>query len=274
MVIQGALMNILDEIILQKQIEVKDFYSIYSLTQLEGTFTSNSSPSFVSLLNKSKSIEIIAEIKRGSPSKGLFAPDLCVESVVNSYTTSGAAALSVLTDQKFFYGSYNNLKLARANTTLPILCKDFIIDKIQIALAKHYGASMILLIVAALSPTQLRGLYNYASSIGLEVIFEIHSLDEYHAIENFDIKLLGINNRNLKTFETSINNTLSIINQIQNRDLHFISESGIKTERDVLHLADVNVSALLIGEALIKSNDRTHLISTLRKRKKNENHKT
>lgn len=254
---------------MHKRNEVKEYNSIYSLTQLEETFTTKSLPSFVNLLDQSDSIEIIAEIKKGSPSKGLFAPNLNVKEVTNAYTLGGAAALSVLTDVNFFYGSYKNLMLARENTTLPILCKDFILDKIQIALAKHYGATMVLLIVAALDPSKIKELYEYAYSIGLEVIFEIHSINEYHIIKDFDIRLLGINNRNLKTFNTSVDTTIDIIKKIQDISFHIVSESGIKTENDVKRLAQYPISALLIGETLIQSDNKINVISSLRKRKNN-----
>lgn len=258
-------MTILDRIVKVKENEVQQLSTLTTLNDLESKITTGINPSLVNTLNISNYIEIIAEIKKGSPSKGLFAPQLSVPSITKEYTINKACAISVLTDSQFFYGSIDSLVEARKFTHLPLLNKDFIIDKLQIARAKLAGANIILLIARILSPSALKDLIDYAHSIELEVLLEVHSYDAFLGIKDTKFDVLGINNRNLKTFETDLNHTIRFLDKVQHRDFHIISESGILSCEHTGMLAKLNVSGVLMGEALIKSTTRKSFMTSLRK---------
>jgi len=198
---------------------------------------------------------VIAEIKRGSPSKGLFAPNLDIPSQVKRYRDAGARAVSVLTDEKFFYGGIEDLKAVRRLVQLPILMKDFIIDEIQIDLAKSSGADIILLILAAHSRERLRELLTYALALELEVLLEVHDREELDFALSLKHPLIGVNNRNLKTFKTSLTTSLEMIQGISKPGLHMISESGIKSPGEVAALFKAGFRGVLIGESLIRGGE-------------------
>lgn len=195
---------------------------------------------------------IIAEIKKASPSKGIIRADFLPADIAVSYARHGAACLSVLTDEKFFQGSPEYLKQARAACALPVLRKDFMIDPYQIYQARHWGADAILLIVAALDHGLMAEMEAIALELGMSVLVEIHSAEELTAALKLKTALFGINNRNLRTFETTLENTLTLLPHIPT-DRMIITESGIRTAEDVKLMRDANVHAFLIGETFMRA---------------------
>ncbi|MGB6104084.1 MAG: indole-3-glycerol phosphate synthase TrpC [Pusillimonas sp.] len=195
---------------------------------------------------------VIAEIKKASPSKGVIRDNFNVVDIASSYAAHGAACLSVLTDVKFFQGSYDYLRQARAACTLPVLRKDFMIDPYQIVHARALGADCILLIVAALSPQQLREFESLAKELGMDVLVEVHDRAELDIALELDTTLIGINNRNLRNFETSLQNTLDLLPAIP-EGKRVITESGILTPADVALMREHDVQAFLVGEAFMKA---------------------
>jgi indole-3-glycerol phosphate synthase len=197
---------------------------------------------------------VIAEIKKASPSRGVIRENFNPVEIATSYAAHGAACLSVLTDVKFFQGSYDYLRQARAACTLPVLRKDFMIDSYQVAHARALGADCILLIVAALAPNQLRDLESAAIELGMDVLVEVHDRTELETALTLKTPLLGINNRNLRTFETSLENTLELLDDIP-EGKRVITESGILSRDDVRLMREHNVHAFLVGEAFMRAPD-------------------
>jgi len=197
---------------------------------------------------------IISEVKKASPSKGVIREHFVPAEIATSYAEHGAACLSVLTDVQFFQGSVAYLKQARAACALPVLRKDFIIDPYQVLEAKAMGADCILLIAAILSPQQMRDLEAYAASLGLATLVEIHGRDELDAALSLKTPLLGINNRDLRTFETSLDTTLNLLAELP-ADKLVVTESGIANAADVKRLRDAGVPGFLVGEAFMRADD-------------------
>lgn len=197
---------------------------------------------------------IIAEIKKASPSKGIIRENFNPTEIATSYAAHGAACLSVLTDMQYFQGSYDHLRQARAACALPILRKDFMVDPYQIIHARAIGADCILLIVAALSPNQLLEYEALANELGMDVLVEVHDQAELDIALNMKSVLLGINNRDLRTFETSIQNTIQLLDLIP-EDKLVITESGILNADDVKTMRDHKVNAFLVGEAFMRQPD-------------------
>ncbi len=197
---------------------------------------------------------IIAEIKRASPSKGLIAKDFDPVKIAKKYEKGGASAISVLTDEKFFMGHLEYLAAIRSVVSLPILRKDFIIDEIQLEEARAFGADAVLLIVAALEPSQLKNLIDTARSLGLEALVEVHNEIELEIALSSGAELIGVNNRNLKTFEVDINLSIRLKNLVP-LDIPMVAESGIKDIKDIERLKNAGIKAALIGESLIRSDD-------------------
>lgn len=197
---------------------------------------------------------VIAEIKKASPSKGIIREHFNPTEIATSYAAHGAACLSVLTDMQYFQGSYDHLRQARAACALPILRKDFMVDPYQIIHARAIGADCILLIVAALSQNQLLEYESLAQELGMDVLVEIHDQAELETALNMKSALLGINNRNLRTFETSIQNTLDLLHLVP-EDKLIITESGILNVDDVKTMRDHQVNAFLVGEAFMRQPD-------------------
>lgn len=195
---------------------------------------------------------VIAEVKKASPSKGLLRPDFEPAQIAVSYATHGAACLSVLTDVQFFQGAHDYLRRARSACPLPVLRKDFIVDSYQVVEARAMGADCILLIAAALEPSQLRDLEALALDLGMDVLVEVHDEAELDIALGMRTSLLGINNRNLRTFEVSLENTLNLLDRIPDGK-RVITESGIATAADVRHLRDRGVHAFLVGEAFMRA---------------------
>ncbi len=195
---------------------------------------------------------VIAEIKKASPSRGTLREDFDPAQIARSYARGGAACLSVLTDVDFFRGADVYLQQARAACSLPVLRKDFVIDPYQVYEARVLGADCILLIVAALSDAMLQELYQLAGHLGMDALVEVHDADELERALRLPAPLLGINNRNLRTFETSLEVTLGLLERIPD-DRLVITESGIHTRADVALLQKHGVNAFLVGEAFMKA---------------------
>lgn len=204
-------------------------------------------------INQGKS-GVIAEIKKASPSKGVIRANFNPVEIAASYAHNGAACLSILTDEQFFQGNLEYLQQVRSTCTLPILRKDFMIDPYQIYEAHQRGADAILLIVAALDHSLMTELEACAHELGMHVLVEIHDALELDAALNLNTSLLGINNRNLRTFETSLHNTLSLLPYIPANKL-IITESAIHTKEDVTIMRNANVNGFLVGEAFMRAAD-------------------
>jgi indole-3-glycerol phosphate synthase len=212
----------------------------------------NRGQSLKNALIKSQGIGIISEIKRASPSKGDLNINLDVEKMAKIYENAGAKAVSVLTEERYFKGSYKDLENARKCLTVPILNKDFFIDKIQIDLCKIYGGDVILLILKVLSDVEAKELLDYAHFMNLEVLMEVHDEEELLRAKELNPDIIGINNRNLETFEVSIDTTIALSKYIKEDGL-IISESGIKTREDVKKLKEHGVKGILVGESFVTS---------------------
>ncbi|HLU79907.1 MAG TPA: indole-3-glycerol phosphate synthase TrpC [Burkholderiaceae bacterium] len=197
---------------------------------------------------------VIAEIKKASPSKGVIRENFNPTEIAASYAAHGAACLSVLTDVQYFQGSYDYLRQARAACSLPVLRKDFIVDPYQVISSRALGADCILLIAAALSPTQLKEFEALAIELGMDVLVEVHDRAELEVALELQTTLLGINNRNLRSFETSLNNTLDLLPLIP-EGKRVVTESGILTAEDVKLMRDNGVHAFLVGEAFMRAPD-------------------
>ena len=259
-------MNILDQIVQQKRSEVEDRKRKVSITELEkGVYFDRGILSLKDSLEKGNRTGIIAEFKRRSPSKGVINDQADIIDVTTAYSENGASALSVLTDENFFGGSDTDLIEARINQ-IPILRKDFIIHEYQVAEAKSIGADVVLLIAACLAPKEVKRLATFAKSLGLEVLLELHEESELTHICD-ETELIGINNRNLKTFEVSIEQSLIMGQKIPGNKIK-IAESGISSVDDIMMFKENGFKGFLIGELFMKEADPTiafaEFVNTLR----------
>ena len=246
-------MNILNKILKQKKIEVS---ALLEQPDPLANFIEKPRPLLFELLRKAETLQVISEMKRASPSKGLIAEGADPVAQAKIYAQAGAAAISILTDKEFFKGSFDDLEAVANAVQTPLLCKDFIIDRVQIRFAKASGASIILLIVAALTDEALRDLYSYAKSLNLEVLVEVHDLEELERAIAVGAKLIGVNNRDLRTFEVSLERTREIAEAFPfKEEWVLISESGIWTQEDAKAVASMGASGVLVGEALMRSGD-------------------
>ena len=246
-------MNVLDEIIAFKRVEVVGRKASFSINSLESSkYFKRKMPSFYnSILNDGPSV--IGEFKRKSPSKGILNIYSEIEDVALGYEKAGVAAISVLTDTEYFGGENQDLLKVAAITKMPILRKEFIIDEYQVIESKSIGASAILLIASVLTKEEVKSLSTIASDIGLEVLFEIHDEKDLEKLDE-NIRIIGVNNRNLKTFEISMENSMKLLSFIPDDCLR-IAESGFKSARDVNLLFALGYNAFLIGENFMKSED-------------------
>ena len=205
---------------------------------------------------------VIAEVKKASPSKGILRPDFIPADIAQSYAEHGAACLSVLTDQQFFQGSIDYLKQARASCDLPVLRKDFMVDAYQVYEARAMGADCILLIAACLDDAQMKSLEALAMSLDMAVLVEVHDRAELERALLLKTPLLGINNRNLKTFEVSLDATLGMLKDVP-ADRLLVTESGITTAADVQRMRTAGVQAFLVGEAFMRADDPGQALAQL-----------
>lgn len=242
-------MNILERIIETKRAEVLQL----KLNGVERISRETLKPSIKQRLAGAE-LSVIAEIKRASPSKGAIALDVDVVAQAKQYEASGATVISVLTDETYFKGSMDDLAAVAAAVDIPVLCKDFIIDRVQIDRAKAHGARLILLIVAALEQETLADLYAYAYAEGLEVLVEVHDEEELRRAEAIGAQIIGINNRNLKKFEVDLQTSVGLLEQKQ-PDVRYISESGIKTVEEARLLHAAGADGILVGETLMRADD-------------------
>ena len=210
-------------------------------------------------------ISIIAEIKKASPSAGVIIDDYNPVEIAKIYNENKVTCLSVLTEEDFFLGNLIHISKIKQQFNLPILCKDFFIDKFQIPLAKSYGADAILIILAGVSDDLANELYDEALRFNMSVIIEVHTIEEAEKALNFKHALIGINNRNLKTLRTNINTTYDIHNVLLNHQGPLISESGIKTKEELLDLKNkTSIKTFLIGESLLKNLSENSIFSVLK----------
>ena len=260
--------NILEEIInkkLEKIDILKKSTSLNSLNDIidKNNFFINFKEKIQSNLSNSKT-SIIAEIKKASPSAGIIIQNYNPVEIADIYNTNNVTCLSVLTEEDFFLGNLIHISKIKEKINLPILCKDFFVDKFQIPLAKSYGADAILIILAGVSDNLANELYEEALKYKMSVIVEVHTVDEAKKALNFKEALIGINNRNLKTLKTDINTTYDIHNILINHDGPLISESGIKTKEELLDLKNkTTINTFLIGESLLKNLDKNSIFSVL-----------
>ena len=242
-------MSILDTILETKREEVARLKATTG-----GTFPERSSP-IRGFLNKApKHVQLIAEIKKASPSAGVIRPDFHPAQIAATYAQAGADALSVLTDERYFQGSLDYMKAARETVELPVMRKDFLIDEIQVDESVSAGADAVLLVVRALPAGHLRQMLAHVQQCGLSALVEAHDGAELDRALDAHAPIIGINNRDLATFSVDIRLTLDLVARIPD-DVIIVSESGIRTADDVSRLADAGVDAILVGETLMRADD-------------------
>ncbi|MGA4495643.1 indole-3-glycerol phosphate synthase TrpC [Vreelandella venusta] len=250
--------TILTRILARKDKEVAERRQAVSEAELLALADKQSAPrGFIAALNAriaAGDAAVIAEVKKASPSKGVIREDFHPDNIAKRYAEGGAACLSVLTDADFFQGHEDFLIAARDACDLPVIRKDFITHGYQVTEARAIGADCILLIVAALDDAQLRDLHQQAHALGMDVLVEVHDAVELERALALDLKLVGINNRNLHTFETSLNTTLDLLPRIP-EGVTVITESGIHTRDDVELMRDHEVNGFLVGEAFMREED-------------------
>jgi len=256
----SAVPDILARIVSHKQRELAE--ARVSIDELEAKAAGLSRRDFAGALTAAPPA-VIAEIKKASPSKGLLVQHFSPADIALAYQTGGAAALSVLTDREFFQGSLVHLQDARAGVTIPALRKDFTIDRYHVAEAAAAGADAILLIVAALTDKQLQDYREYSSSFGMAALVEVHDAAELDRAVASGARIIGVNNRDLRTFEVRLGTSLDLAHRIPPGVIR-VSESGIHSRADVAILQAAGYSAFLVGEHLMKSGDAAHAIQELR----------
>ena len=247
-------MNILDRIIADKYKEVSLKKKLITSANLEKFPLFGRKTISLSAALKNSDSGIIAEHKRRSPSKAVINQDLNVEDVVRGYEKAGACGISILTDSKYFGGSLDDFLLARAAVEIPLLRKEFIVDEYQLLEAKAYGADVILLIAAVLDQKQLRSLAQFAQNLDLEVLLEVHDLEELERSVVHGVTMIGVNNRNLKTFEVSTDISKQLADKIPTGMVK-ISESGISSVVAIRELQDYGYRGFLVGENFMRTND-------------------
>ena len=259
-------MNILEEIVAHKQKEIAQKKTLLSLLALQEAAAAREedTPLFAPALQGPHGvISLIAEVKRRSPSGGIIRPNLDIASVVRAYAKAGARAVSVLIDEHYFGALPNDLETACQATALPILYKEFVVDEWQIYHAAAGGASAVLLIVSVLQTAKRLGHFlDVCQSVGLDALVEVHDAEEINVARDAGAKLIGINNRNLKTLETSIETTLNLAHLLPPGSF-LVSESGIKTFRDIQKLQAAGVGAILVGESLLRQPDLVKAVEEL-----------
>ncbi len=247
-------MNILDKIIIDKRKEVALKKALIPIAQLEASVLFNKATNSLAKALRESNSGIIAEHKRRSPSKAVINQSVTVEEVANGYEKAGVCGMSVLTDSRYFGGSLDDLLFARASVQMPLLRKEFIIDSYQIIEAKAYGADVILLIAAILSREEIKQFSELAQSLGLDVLLEVHNEEELYKSLMPSLNMLGVNNRNLKTFEVSLETSKTLSTLIPD-DFVKVSESGISNISAIRELKPFGYQGFLIGENFMKTSN-------------------
>ncbi|KJH70486.1 indole-3-glycerol phosphate synthase TrpC [Aliterella atlantica] len=262
--------NILEEIVWHKEDEVTRLREKIPLAELQQqALSSPPSHDFIGALRQGKTKPaLIAEVKKASPSKGVIRADFDPVAIAQSYAQGGASCLSVLTDEKFFQGSFSNLTQVRASVDLPLLCKDFVLYPYQMYLARVRGADAVLLIAAILNDQDLQYFIKIAKALKMAALIEVHTLAELDRVLALDgVALVGINNRNLKDFSVDLQTTCSLLaergKQLQERNILVVSESGLHQAEDLALVAAAGANAVLIGESLIKQPNVENAIAQL-----------
>lgn len=259
---------ILDRIVKVKKQEVEQLRSALNLRQAESVIAKlPPTRGFAAALSHSEDIALIAEVKKASPSKGIIRPDFDPVRIAKQYEAAGANAISVLTDVQFFQGDSSYLSEIRKRVSLPLLRKDFVIDEYQIYEARLLGADAILLIASLLSVDELRKFQKLASELGLDALVETHNREEMKKAVTVDASLIGINNRNLQTFEVDLQTSVDLAKELP-ADALLVSESGIFANADVQFVKQAGAKAILVGESLIRSADPLVAVDELMGRKK------
>ena len=260
--------NILEKIIKKKNENILNLKKIISTDKLDELIIKNGT--FINFKEKIKKnikeskLSIIAEIKKASPSAGVIIKDYDPVKIANIYNDNKATCLSVLTEEEFFLGNLVHISKIKQKINLPILCKDFFVDKFQIPLAKSYGADAILIILAGVSNRLANELYEEALKLNMSVIVEVHTVNEAKQALKFKDALIGINNRDLKTLKTEINTTFDIHDVLVSHSGPLISESGIKTRDELLEISSkTSIKTFLIGESLLKNLKNSSIFSVL-----------
>jgi len=260
--------NVLEKIIHKKKIKISELKKNLELSYLQDLIDKNNTfinfKKKVEVNNNDEKFSIIAEIKKASPSAGIIIKNYDPVEIANIYYNNKATCLSVLTEEDFFFGNLMHISEIKQKIKLPILCKDFFIDKFQIPLAKSYGADAILIILAAISDNLALKLYEEALKFNMSIIIEVHTIEEAKQALKFNDAIIGINNRDLKTLETDISTTYDISNVLINHSGPIISESGIKTKEELLEIyKKTNIKNFLIGESLLKNLNKNSIFSVL-----------
>ena len=260
--------NVLEKIVQKKNKKIVNLKKSISLESLDELISTNKT--FVNFKEKiennikNEKFSVIAEIKKASPSAGVIIKDYDPVKIANIYNDNKVTCLSVLTEEDFFLGNLIHVSKIKKKINLPILCKDFFVDKFQIPLAKSYGADAILIILAGVSDKLADDLYNEALKLNMSIIVEVHTVEEAKHALRFKDALIGINNRNLKTLKTDINTTFDIHDVLIDHPGPLISESGIKTKDELLELSNkTSIKTFLIGESLLKNLDNNSIFSVL-----------
>jgi indole-3-glycerol phosphate synthase len=262
--------HILEEIVWYKEQEVAQMQANLPLVELQQQVKDAPwAENFLLALQKNPNRpSLIAEVKKASPSKGVIRSDFDPVKIAQAYERGGATCLSVLTDQKFFQGGFDNLRAIRQKVSLPLLCKEFIIDPYQIYLARTAGADAVLLIAAVLSDQELQEFLQIIHTLGMTALVEVHTLPELDRVLGLqDVRLVGINNRNLEDFTVDLGITQKLIAQrrekLSSQSITLVSESGLYTYADLSLVAEAGVHAVLVGESLVKQPDIEQAVRTL-----------
>ena len=256
--------NILEKIVNDKKQSLELIKKDKSIDMLEKNIKDQIFYNFKEAIQKNKGISIISEIKKASPSAGTLIENFNHLEIAKMYVKNGATCLSVLTEERHFLGKLEHIRDIKKKFQIPILAKDFFIDPYQIPLAKSFGSDCILIIIAALNGSQADEIYSEALNHNLSVIVEVHDLKEAEMALKYDQALIGINNRNLKNLDVSINNTISIFEVVKAHKGPLLSESGIKDEKDAQYIYEkTGIKNFLIGESLLKCDNPSELMKRL-----------
>ncbi|WP_449417153.1 indole-3-glycerol phosphate synthase TrpC [Phormidium nigroviride] len=262
--------HILEEIVWQKEIEVAQMRDRTPLAELQKQAAKISPPrDFLAALRHSKTKPaVIAEVKKASPSKGVIREDFDPAAIALAYQQGGASCISVLTDVKFFQGSFDNLAIVRSTVEVPLLCKDFLIYPYQIYLARVRGADAVLLIASILSDKDIQYFVKIVKALGMSALIEVHTLEELDRVLTIEgVNLIGINNRNLEDFTVNLETTSQLLaargSEIRDRDILVVSESGLHVPADLALVVSAGAQAVLIGESLVKQADIAEALTKL-----------